>query len=204
MGRKLGTIKWFSSDHHFGHSKIIEYEKRPFNTVDEMDQEMITRWNQSVGENDICYIIGDFSFYGYDKTKDILERLAGRKHLIWGNHDYWNRNRLFKLFESVYDQAVIQLTNKIRVKLSHFPYICPEENTNSIRHRTFRPYNEGHWLIHGHVHSKWKINKNLKSINVGVDAWGFRPVKYEKIISIIEKGVSDESNPISRKTQADK
>jgi calcineurin-like phosphoesterase family protein len=200
MGRrKLGSVKWFSSDHHFGHSKIIEYENRPFETVDKMDEAMITRWNECVGTEDICYIIGDFSFHRFNSTKNIVQRLNGRKHLIWGNHDDFNRNRLLKIFDSVYDQAVIQLTNSIRVKLSHFPYITPEENQETLRHRKFRPYHEGHWLLHGHVHSRWKINESLKAINVGVDVWDFKPVNYEKIIAIIERA-KNECDTIPQKT----
>lgn len=198
MGRNIETVKWFSSDHHFGHKNIIQYENRPFKTLDKMDEYMIAKWNQCVQPDDVCYIIGDFSFRSYIQTVELVQKLHGRKHLIWGNHDDWNRNRLMKLFDSVYDQAIIQLSNKIRVKLSHFPYVSPDENPDRLRNRKFRPYNEGHWLLHGHVHSLWKINRQLKCINVGVDVWDFKPINHDKILAIIN-GAQNESNQLPEK-----
>jgi len=166
-----------------------------------MDDVMIQRWNECVNPEDICYIIGDFSFRRFEKTKEIVEKLNGKKHLIWGNHDLWNRNRLMKIFDSVYDQCILQISNTIRVKLSHFPYVTPTENQETPKHRKFRPYPEGHWLLHGHVHSHWKIRRDLKCINVGVDVWDFKPINHDKIIQIINEG-PDENITVPDKTES--
>ncbi len=40
---------FFSADHHFYHANIIRYCSRPFNSVEEMNEEMIARWNSTVG-----------------------------------------------------------------------------------------------------------------------------------------------------------
>lgn len=37
-----------------------------------------------------------------------------------------------------------------------------------------RPLDNGNWLIHGHLHQHWKINR--KQINVSVDVWNFEPL----------------------------
>lgn len=78
---------FFIADTHFGDEAILRYEKRPFSSVEEMDQEMIRRWNEVVGDEDLVFHLGDVSSYGKEKTKEILSRLRGKKHLVLGNHD---------------------------------------------------------------------------------------------------------------------
>ena len=39
---------FFTADPHFGHTNIIRYENRPFDSAEEMDQELIRRWNETV------------------------------------------------------------------------------------------------------------------------------------------------------------
>ena len=39
---------WFTSDTHFGAKRTLELSRRPFNTVREMDLEMISNWNKRV------------------------------------------------------------------------------------------------------------------------------------------------------------
>ena len=36
---------FFLADTHFGDGNILRYENRPFATVEEMDRELIRRWN---------------------------------------------------------------------------------------------------------------------------------------------------------------
>lgn len=78
---------FFLADTHFGDEGILWYEKRPFETVEEMDEKIIENWNQTVKEEDQLFLLGDFSFYPEDQTREIGNRLKGKKTLILGNHD---------------------------------------------------------------------------------------------------------------------
>ena len=43
------------ADTHFGDENIRLYEERPFQNTDEMDHEMIRRWNETVTDDDLVY-----------------------------------------------------------------------------------------------------------------------------------------------------
>jgi len=84
------------SDTHFGHKNIIEYENRPFESVEEMDETMIRNWNSVVGMNDTVWHLGDFALCGAERTREIIHSLNGRIKLLKGNHDrhsvgWWER-----------------------------------------------------------------------------------------------------------------
>ena len=51
----------YTSDLHFGHKNVIEFDHRPFHDVNEMDHLMIESWNSRVQPDDTVYILGDFS-----------------------------------------------------------------------------------------------------------------------------------------------
>ena len=76
------------ADTHFGHNNIIGYENRPFRDVREMDNSLIEMWNSIVGDDDLVYMLGDFTL---SRNKEIIanlvSKLNGRKILIMGNHD---------------------------------------------------------------------------------------------------------------------
>ena len=127
---------WFTSDHHFGHKNILEYEKeaRPFSCLEEMHEILIERWNSVVKPNDIVWHLGDFAF-GVNNIR-IAERLQGHKKLILGNHDIYPISEYARYFEKIY--GVFHYKECV---LSHIPI-----HLDSLAQRS--------WLnIHGHLHS---------------------------------------------------
>lgn len=111
---------YFISDTHFGHNSIIEYCDRPFDSVKEMDAEIIKQWNSIIKPDDVVYHLGDVSFYNKEKTSNIIHRLNGTKYLVKGNHDRGHSNQWWREvgFKEVYDIPVV--LNEF-VVLSHEP-----------------------------------------------------------------------------------
>lgn len=162
---------YFTADLHFGHKNIIALEDRPFEDVAHMDRAMIAYWNDIVESNDTVFVLGDYGFYGRDKTRDITNSLRGKKILIRGNHDTHSAKWYTGCgFHAVYDYPIIY--NGWFV-LSHEPPTYFNNNT---------PY----FYIFGHVHATKLYPTAIKNAAcVSVERWGFRPVTLDEIITKI-------------------
>jgi calcineurin-like phosphoesterase family protein len=185
---------WFSSDHHFDHANIIKYDNRPFSSVDEMNEEMVKRWNLRVLPSDIIYYLGDFSLNR--AALRFVKRLNGIKFLIPGNHDRchpvhqnWEKERgayIVAGFADILPVSELIGIGKHFIRLCHMPY--RNENEFDVRYADIRPHDDGKWLLHGHVHTAWKVHG--KMINVGACQWDYFPVSDLTIRELIE-GAAD-------------
>ncbi len=146
---------WFISDTHFGHKNIIEYQKeeRPFNTLEEMHEVIIERWNKVVNPKDKVYHLGDFAFG--KKNIQIAERLNGHKRLVMGNHATYLASEYLPYFEKLYGAF-----HWGQCILTHIPV-----HPDMLGSRFFLN-------VHGHLHSKkvrtnnnWKIPGTVKVVN---------------------------------------
>ena len=171
-------MRYFVGDLHFFHSNIIHFASRPYKTVEEMNEAIIEKWNNTVKAGDTVYILGDFSFANYKETKAIVERLKGQKILIRGNHDERFDTRTFinMGFRDVYDHRIIKLGDGIKTILYHYPYRYPWWKSALQRlykkpiirwYQQFFLKDMGIPLIHGHNHNGVLFNKH--SINVAWD-----------------------------------
>lgn len=78
----------YISDLHFSHRNILRYDNRPWQNVDDMNQDMIALWNTTVQDDDLVYILGDVVWSNkYQDWENILTQLAGHKFIVKGNHD---------------------------------------------------------------------------------------------------------------------
>lgn len=193
---------FFTADHHFYHANIIRYCQRPFHSVEQMNEEMVRRWNSIVRPADTVYYLGDFSMAKRPVTL-FAPRLHGEKHLIMGNHDACHpcHKKKAESARQVYLEAGfktldLEQTMEIagqKVLLHHMPYLSGESDTGgyALKHREFRPKDDGRWLLHGHVHEKWKTKDRM--INIGVDVWGFFPVPITEIEKVLINATTQNS-----------
>lgn len=165
---------YFTSDTHFGHTKVITYSNRPYKTIAEMNLGLIEKWNARVGKRDDVWHLGDFCF-----TKDPWEyrkQLNGRIHLILGNHD-WRRISLLEttqVFESVQESKYLKY-NGMRFWLSHYA------------HRTWPKSGKGAFHLYGHSHGD--LPNYNRSMDVGVDANNYQPISIDEVVEKLKDAV---------------
>ena len=76
----MGKI-FFTSDLHFGHENVLRFDHRPFASVEEMDDELIRRWNAKVAPGDLVYVLGDLIWKSRnDDAPGLLRSLNGQKN----------------------------------------------------------------------------------------------------------------------------
>lgn len=181
-------MRFFSSDHHFFHHNILKYEAphRPFRDVEEMNEELIARWNERVGAEDEVVYLGDFAFGRAatpERVREVLARLNGRKRLVRGNHDPRPALCLELGFERVDDELALSLEGwGEEVRLCHYPFGEGEWTQG-------RPAPDGRWLLHGHVHGRWRARPELKMVNLSVEVWGLAPASEREVVDLIAASV---------------
>jgi len=162
---------WFTADTHFGHYSIIEYCRRPFVSVDEMDEAMISNWNNVVKGGDLVYHLGDFAYGNHEKVKAYRTRLKGKIHLILGNHDYKNKiYNLPRLFTEIDDLKTIQINHQKIIMCHYAMRVWESSHFNS-------------WQLHGHSHGG--LQGVGKQLDVCTDSWKFTPIGVDQIFNLM-------------------
>jgi calcineurin-like phosphoesterase family protein len=169
------------SDTHFGHAGVCRFLRedgtklRPWNSPEEMDEEMVKMWNETVRPNDKVYHLGDVVINR--KALSILHRLNGDKILIRGNHDIFKLEDYTRHFRDIRGYHVMN-----GMILSHIP--VHEESLGRFGTN-----------IHGHLHA----NRVMKVDEYGtswidpryhcvcVEQTDFRPILFEDVIKRIKE-----------------
>ena len=189
---------WFTADLHFGHANIIGYSGRPFADAAAMNEALIERWNAAVQPDDTVWVLGDVALGRIDESLDLVTQLHGRKLLLAGNHDRcwaghgaradgWAERYLAAGFAEVHQGRTHIAVDRKRTLACHFPY--RGDSHDHDRYVAERPVDKGEWLLHGHVHERWRQRGRM--INVGVDAWGCGPVDESTLAALIHDGPND-------------
>jgi len=168
------------SDTHFNHKNIIEYENRPFNSIEEMNNAMIKNWNNIVTDDDIVIHLGDVGLGKESDLKWIVPTLKGHKILVRGNHD--TKSIKFYLecgFKEVKSSFIMNFEGQ-DILFSH----RPEGRTGDTH---------DHYDLHmyGHVHAKDfhgaypTIARNGACLCV--ERWGYKPVPLKDVVELCKK-----------------
>ena len=184
---------FFTSDTHFGHSKIIDYCKPPFTSKPDHHKTNKLNNNHTVGQDDTVFHLGDFAYGNSQFIANIIKQLNGNIILIKGNHDLRNMNpTLYNIFSDVVYQARI-LIDKQTVYLNHFPFLC-------FDHGDINLYKDNYSIqLFGHVHSgPLTSSEDVNRLNilfptqydVGVDKNNITKIKKKNLKNKIKQQIN--------------
>lgn len=177
---------FFTSDTHFNHDREFVYSPRGFKTIQEMNGALVKNWNETVGNDDDIYVLGDF-FLGTDFNyiQEVLNKLNGRIHLVTGNHDTPS-----KITEYTSWNNIVEIADALRIRykkreffLCHYPVLTAslEQDPDKAVINLF-----------GHTHSKDKFYEDRPYMyNVAVDANDNKPVEIEEILTAFNNKVKE-------------
>lgn len=170
---------YFTSDLHFCHDREFVYKPRGFDSVQEMNDAIIERWNSIVNEEDDVYVLGDLMLNDNNLGVELVNKLHGRIHVIIGNHDTDSRINMYK--DKCDNIETIQYALRIKygkyhLYLSHYPTItCNLDESHFSEHML---------NLYGHTHQQTNFfNDNPFMYHVGVDSHNCTPVHIEEVIA---------------------
>lgn len=143
-------MNYYISDLHlFCNSQVnnggVNYDGRPFKSLDEMHECILRRWNEKVTNGDMVYILGDISMRGKNEALiALVAQLKGKKVLIKGNHDDLSDYRYKQLFYDTLDYKELADSfegRTYKVVLSHYPILM------------WNGQHSGTTLLYGHTHN---------------------------------------------------
>jgi calcineurin-like phosphoesterase family protein len=159
-------LTFITADWHLG-EKRMGLMQRPFASAEEQTEVLVRNHNRLVKPNDIVIMNGD-AITIQPELSDMLRllptinRFNGRKTLIRGNHDRKLTNEHFApYFERIVedgDGLDFEDGNGLKLWATHYPSQSRVDRYN----------------LTGHIHSAWKVQKNM--LNVGVDVHAYFPV----------------------------
>lgn len=161
--------RFLIADTHFGHKKIVDFRrpwstKKRFDSVEEHDEELLSRINSVCGRRDHLIILGDV-YFGDGWT--VLQRLNPTFSVVLGNHD-----KAKSLLSKGATKVVSYMEHRGGV-LSHMPIHTFDIDSNRY---TFN--------VHGHLHDK-KIDDD-RYLCVSADHVAGYPIEISEAIALCQ------------------
>lgn len=167
-----GQRVWFTADLHLGHTNIIKYCDRPFETVEQMDNHLIAEWNSVVEHGDVVYHIGDFTLGSLKRAEAYLNALHGVIRLLPGSHDSW----MSELMYGVYGERFEILPVRCEVDIGKDSFVL-----DHYAMQVWPASHYGSYHLFGHSHGQLPDN-GTRRMDVGVDPNGFRPISADDVV----------------------
>jgi len=165
----------FTSDAHFGHKNILEYDKRVFSDIKVHDNCLIDNWNVAVDPTDVVFYLGDFALCNIHYAESIMARLNGEKYFIRGNHDKRDMVKLYERYGTYLgEQCKIEINGQ-KIVLNHYAMLVWDES------------HHGAWQLHGHSHGNLTYPYIQKQLDVGINIWDYEPIRFDVIKLIMDK-----------------
>lgn len=185
---------YITSDTHFCHIKDFLWRPRGFESVEEMNETIVERWNTVVGERDMVYHLGDIALSDTEAAIPYIKALNG--HIIWirGNHD--SDNRIKAILDSCHNIEMLSYANwnaswatvlkdgKWTYYLSHYP-------TLTGNHEEWRRV--VNLCGHSHTQDRW-VDWDKMCYHVEMDAHNCYPISLDQIKAEIKVKREEENS----------
>jgi calcineurin-like phosphoesterase family protein len=194
-----GQNLFFVSDTHFSHSNICSATTkwkdagdtvRQFSSLEEMNRTIVDNINAVVGEDDILFHLGDWSFGGFEQIEKFRSQLVCKNiHIVLGNHDHHierDKDGIQSLFSSVHSfiphllvkrekEGSKGMMERFGFCVFHYPIASWIDMNQGVIH------------LHGHVH----LPKHLKlgegrSLDVGMDGNDMKPYSLDEVMRLVK------------------
>jgi calcineurin-like phosphoesterase family protein len=194
-----GQNLYFTSDTHFSHSNICSATTkwkdagdtvRKFSSLEEMNRTIVDNINAVVGEDDILFHLGDWSFGGFEQIQKFRSQLVCKNiHIVLGNHDHHiekDKDGIQSLFSSVHSfiphllvkrekEGSKGMLERFGFCVFHYPIASWIDMNQGVIH------------LHGHVH----LPKHLKlgegrSLDVGMDGNDMKPYSLDEVMRLVK------------------
>ncbi|MBR1435431.1 MAG: metallophosphoesterase [Bacteroidales bacterium] len=181
-------LVYFTADTHFFDQRVLKYRPR-FCSIEEMNERLISNWNETVPENGIVFHLGDLMKGGLNDAMALLPLLNGKILLVKGNHDNQDvfRSKELKAISKLVligKQRRLTLERR-RMDLNHYPFLCYAGQYNDV------------WQLFGHVHSGSEGGGGFDAprlsyllpfqYDVGVDNNADRPISFRQLCAIMDR-----------------
>ncbi len=170
------TNFFITSDTYFGRKGIISISKRPYSSVDEMDADMIKRWNAKVSPTDFVYHLGNFAWDPIT-ADNVLRQLNGHIIFLTGSRD----------------KALLEIAKhhagKITFLVGQLVEI-PKAKMILCRYPLEDWSGKDTGIIHYHGYSMKKLQTDLTKmnrINICCDCWNLAPIAISDIEELIKE-----------------
>lgn len=168
---------FLTSDTHFGHDREFIWKTRGFNSVKEMNETIVQKWNDTVSTEDDVYVLGDI-ILGDPSNIEYVKRLNGKLHIVLGNHDTANREKMYRELSNVVEVAEVGIRLKYKKHhfvLTHYPMMTGNFEKESLKQMSLNLY--------GHTHQVGNFYNDMPFMyHVGVDSHDCYPVLLDDII----------------------
>ena len=170
---------WVTSDLHFCHDRAFIWEARGYNSVEEMNNEQIRKWNEIVDDQDEVWVLGDLMLGDLEDGIACLKQLKGKIHVCLGNHDTNKREQAYRDMGWDVHLAARLKYKKFNFYLSHYPTITHNLEEKELWQVVVNLYGHTHQTTNFYHDDPWMYH-------VGVDSHDGYPVTIDQILEDIK------------------
>lgn len=164
---------FFMSDLHYGHKNILEIDKRPYESIEAMNEYIVRELKTKLRPSDILFDLGDLFWKSINikECRNVLDSIPTKNiYKVVGNHDPYKHyieaptNSLYDHFLKIGDIFDIRIeyeNTEYEIALSHYPIL------------DWNHMYQGGLHIYGHTHGhtdRWVQGGSRLMVDIGFSA----------------------------------